>query len=460
VTEGPPRAGADERRVDPVDPVGVHAGTRRRSHLVDLTPLRVSPAFARLWIGNALAGIGTFVTNTAVGLHIYDLTGSTFMVSLVAWFSLVPMVVAGLYGGAVADRFDRRTVALVASTVAWFSTVALATVAWVRFEQVWVFYVITTVNAVAATVASATRQAITPRLLPRTLLPQAAALLGISSGVMVTAGPGIAGVLVARAGYAWTYTVDVVLFVAGFFGLWTLPRIRPEGEGPVASGFRSVAEGLAHLKRAPNVRMSFVVDIIAMTFGQPIVLFPAVGAVVIGGGPITAGLLLASYAVGGILSSLGSGRITGLRWQGLAIRNAIVVYGLAIAGLGVVLAVTMLGGFSVASRDFADVNHTALAAAALCLVVAGGADNVSAIFRQAVLQAAVPDHLRGRTQGVFTVVVTGGPRLGQMFAGTLATLTATWVPPLVGGLLVALLVVVSVARVPSFRHYDALDPRP
>ncbi|MGO4602023.1 MFS transporter [Terrabacter sp. 2YAF2] len=449
MTDAPPGPGAPA----PID----HA---RRSHFVDLTPLRVSPAFARLWFGNTLAGIGTFVTNTAVGLHIYDLTRSTFMVSLVAWFSLLPMIVAGLYGGAIADRFDRRTVALSASTVAWASTVVLASITWAGAEVVWMFYVITTVNAVGATIASATRQAITPRLLPKEQLPKAAALLGISAGVMVTVGPGIAGVLVARAGYAWTYTVDVVLFVAGFFGLWTLPRIRPEGEHVAAGGFRSVVDGLTHLRRAPNVRMSFVVDIIAMTFGQPMVLFPAVGAIVIGGGSVTAGILLASFAVGGIVSSLGSGRVTGLRWQGLAIRNAIVSYGLAILGFGVVLAVTEIGGHAVASSDFGAVNRSALALAALCLAVAGGSDNISAIFRQSILQSAVPDHLRGRTQGVFTVVVTGGPRLGQMFAGTLATLTATWVPPVVGGVLVVVLVLVTVARVPSFRHYDALDPRP
>ena len=124
------------------------------------------------------------------------------------------------------------------------------------------------------------------------------------------------------------------------------------------------------------------------------------------------------------------------------------------------LAVTELGGHAVQSMDFGDVNRWALALAALCLAVAGGSDNISAIFRQSILQTAVPDHLRGRTQGVFTVVVTGGPRLGQMFAGTLATLTATWVPPVVGGVLVVVLVLVTVARVPSFRDYDALDPRP
>lgn len=436
------------------------APDRRRSHLVDVTPLRASPAFARLWFGNTLAGVGTFVTSTAVGLHIYDLTSSSFMVSLVAWFALLPMIVAGLYGGAIADRFDRRSVALIASTVAWLATVSLALVAWAGPPPVWAFYVITTVQAVAATIASATRQAITPRLLPTHLLPKAAALMGISMGLMVTAGPALAGVLVARLGYAWTYTVDVALFFAGFFGLWTLPRIRPAHGRPQVGGLRSVVDGLSHLRRAPNVRMSFIVDIIAMTFGNPMVLFPAVGAIVIGGGSVTVGLLLAAFAVGGILSSLVSGRLTDLRWQGLAIRNAIVVYGLAILGFGVVLAWTVLGGHAVATRDFAEANHGSLLLAVLCLAIAGGADNVSAIFRQAILQTAVPDHLRGRTQGVFTVVVTGGPRLGQMFAGSLATLTATWVPSLVGGALVVVLVVVAVARVPGFRRYDALHPEP
>ncbi|WP_199921591.1 MFS transporter [Intrasporangium calvum] len=437
--------------------------TARRSHLVDISPLRASLPFARLWAGNTLAGIGAQVTATAVALHIYDLTASTFMVSLVAWFALGPVIASGLYGGAVADRFDRRSVALIASVVAWASTVSLAAIAWAGVTTVWAFYVITTVNAVAATIASATRQAITPRLLPLHLLPQAAALTGISMGLMVTAGPGLAGVLVARVGYAWTYTVDVLLFVAGLFGLWTLPRIRPELDedgAPPASGLRAVVEGLAHLRTAPNVRMSFVVDIIAMTFGHPMVLFPAVGAVVIGGGPVTAGLLLAAFAAGGILSSLGSGRVTGARWQGRAIRNAIIVYGVAILGFGMVLAVVMVGGHAVSSRDFGDADRTALVAAVVCLAVAGGADNVSSIFRQSILQAAVPDRLRGRMQGIFTVVVTGGPRLGQMLAGSLATLTVTWVPPVVGGALVVGLVVLAVARVPSFRHYDALDPRP
>lgn len=435
--------------------------TARRSHLIDLSPLRASSAFARLWAGNTLAGVGAVMTTTAVGLHIYDLTASTFMVSLVAWFALLPMIAAGLYGGAIADRFDRRAVALSASVVAWLSTVALAVVAWANHEVVWVFYVITTVNAVAATIASATRQAITPRLLPLSMLPQAAALNGISMGFMVTIGPAAAGVLVARVGYPWTYTADVLLFVFGFLGLWTLPRIRPEGhEGAPVGGLASVREGLAYLRRAPNIRMSFVVDIIAMTFGQPIVLFPAIGATIIGGGAVTVGLMTASFAVGSILSSLVSGRLTGTRRQGRAIRAAITSYGAGVLGLGIVLAVTTLGGFIVESKDFADVNAPALVASCLCLALSGASDNVSSIFRTTILQAAVPDHMRGRTQGIFTVVVSGGPRVGQMFAGSLAALTVTWLPPLIGGALVIVLVWLAVARVRSFRDYDAFDPQP
>ncbi|MDN5789672.1 MAG: MFS transporter [Micrococcales bacterium] len=421
--------------------------------------MQASPPFARLWVGNTLAGIGAIMTTTAVALHIYDLTGSTFMVSLVAWFGLLPMIAAGLYGGAIADHIDRRTVAIVASLVAWASTVALAGVAWAGLAWVWPFYVITTVNAVAATIASATRQAIIPRLVPVTLLPQAAALNGISTGLMVTVGPAVAGLLVARVGYPWTYTADVLLFVAGFFGLWTLPRIRPEA-GTTPHGLQSVRDGLAYLRRSPNIRMSFIVDIIAMTFGQPIVLFPAIGATILGGGAVTVGILTASYAVGTILSSLVSGRITQLRWQGRVIRSAIVSYGLSMLGLGLVLAFVVLGGHASHSTDFADVLWPGLLASCGFLVLSGAADNVSAIFRMTILQAAVPDAIRGRIQGVFTVVVTGGPRLGQMFAGTLAALTVTWMPTVIGAVLVVVLVILAVARTPSFRDYDARNPQP
>lgn len=431
-----------------------------RSHLIDLTPFRVSPAFARLWTGNTLAGIGTMVTGVAISLHIYALTQSTFAVSLVAWFSIVPMMLAGLYGGAIADRFDRRIVAIAASFVAWVSTLALLAATWLGWTVPALLYVVATINAVAGTIASAARGAIVPRLVPQELLAKASAIGGVGMGLVVTVGPGLAGVLVAQGGFHWTYAVDLGLFFAGFFGLLTLPPIRPDGAHKDVSPLRSVADGLAFLRGAPNVRTSFVVDIIAMTFGQPLVVFPAVCALLLGGGPVTVGLLTASFAVGAILSSLVSGRLTSIRAQGRAIRTAIIAYGAAIAALGIVLAWVALSGTAVASNDLTTVHGAGLVASCVCMAAAGGADNISSIFRQAILQAAVPDALRGRIQGIFIAVVTGGPRVGQMFAGTLATVTTLWMPALAGGLLVILGVIVAVARVPSFRDYDSHDPRP
>nr|WP_176980882.1 MFS transporter [Microbacterium humi] len=428
----------------------------RTGVFADLTPLRQSPAFARLWGGNAIAGIGSQMTIVAVGLHIYDLTQSTFAVSMVALFALVPMLVFGLYGGMLADTFDRRTVALVAAIVAWISTAGLAALAWAHVDVTWPFYLVMTVNTVAATVLGTTRQAILPRLLPLELLPAASALTGISAGVMVTVGPALAGVLVAGVGVQWTFTTDVVLFTFAFAGIASLPHLEPEGDVREA-GLRSIVDGLRFLRTAPNIRMSFIVDIVAMTFGQPRALFPAVGALLLGGGAITVGVLTAGVAIGAFITSVFSGRLGGVRLQGLAIRNAISVFALATLGFGIVLLWTTLTG-GVASE--ADVNWPALILAFLCMVVAGGADNVSSIFRMTLLQASAPDAMRGRIQGVFTVVVTGGPRIGDLYAGAFTALAALWAPPLVGGILIVILVWLLVRTHPRFAAYDALDPQP
>ncbi|MCU1583434.1 MAG: transporter [Microbacteriaceae bacterium] len=428
----------------------------RRSHLIDLSPLRESPAFARLWAGGAISGIGGQMTIVAVGLHIYQITHSTFAVSLVGAFALVPMVIFGLYGGMLADAFDRRVVLFVAAVVAWASTITLATIAWLGVEIVWPFYLLTTLTAVAATVIGAVRSAVPPRLLPRRLLPAASALGGISVGIMITVGPALAGVLVASVGFAWTYTIDVILFLSAFLGILSLPRLSPEGEVQ-RPGLESLRYGLAFLKRAPNIRMTFIADIIAMTFGQPRVLFPAVGAVALGGGAVTVGILTAAGAVGALLSSLFSGRLGGLRRHGKAITAAIVVYGVFIAGFGIVLAVT---SFWHLAKPVVHADFIAIVISAVLLAGAGAADNISSIFRQTMLQTAVPDNMRGRLQGVFTVVVTGGPRMGDIYVGIVASVGALWLPPLLGGVVIILLLVFLVRVQRGFLRYDSLDPMP
>lgn len=435
------------------------SGEGRRSHFIDLTPFRTSPAFARMWIGGAITGLGGQLTIVAVMLHVFALTESTFAVAMVAVFGLVPMILAGLYGGMLADAVDRRLVALVAACITWGSTLTLAAVAWIGIETVWPLYLLTTINAAANAVVGTARQAIVPRLLPRELLPAAAALGGVSVGLMVTVGPALAGVLVAVAGFQWTYSIDALLHVAAFLGLWTLPAVLPEGERH-RPGLRSLVDGWKFLRVAPNIRLQFLLDICAMTFGQPMALFPAIGMLVLGGGPVTVGVLTASIAVGALLSSVFSGRVGAVRWQGIGIQRAIAAYGLCIALFGVVLMIAEFGRTAATDGSAAPPDFTLILLACVALAAAGAADNFSAIFRSTMMQAAVPDEMRGRLQGIFVIVVTGGPRLGALYAGALSTIAALWFPPLLGGLVIIGLCAVLVRLNPRFREYDALNPVP
>lgn len=430
-----------------------------RDSFLDLRPFRHSPAFTRMWIGSTLAGLGGQLTIVAVMLHMFDLTRSTFAVAMIAVAGLLPMVVAGLYGGMLADAFDRRRVALVAASVTFASTLLLAVLAWGQLETVWWLYALSIVNSAANSIVMAARQSIVPRLLPRELLPAASALGGITMGIMVMGGPALAGVLVAFTGYAWTYSIDVVLMLANFLGLLTLPAILPEGT-IVRPGWASLRDGWRFLRRASNIRLQFILDIIAMTFGQPIALFPAIGAILLGGGAITTGLLTASIAAGAFLSSVFSGPVGRVRRQGLGIERAIMAYGAAVAVFGLALGLGALGAFAPPVVDERHANVAVIALAMLALAGAGAADNISSIFRNTMVQAAVPDAIRGRLQGIFIVVVAGGPRLGSLYAGTLATVSALWFPPLLGGLVIIVLVASLVRLSPRFRAYDALEPTP
>jgi MFS family permease len=450
VTERPEAEQADRRRRVP---------RLRREHFIDLRPFAASPAFTRMWLGSTLSGLGGQLTVVAMMLQMYELTHSTFAVAMIAVTGLVPMIAAGLYGGMLADAFDRRRIALIAASVTFASTALLAVITWGQWESVAWLYVLSVVTSSANTIVQASRQAIVPRLIPRDLLPAASALNGITVGIMVMVGPALAGILVAFTGYAWTYTIDVLLMFSLFFGLWTLPSVLPEGE-IVRPGLESLKDGWRFLKRAGNIRLQFILDIIAMTFGQPLALFPAIGALLLGGGPITTGVLTASVAAGAFVSSLFSGPVSRVRHHGRGIERAIIVYGAAIAAFGLVLVAAALGWFAPPTVDAASPNIVLIVAAVLTMVLAGGADNVSSIFRGTMMQAAVPDAVRGRLQGVFIVVVAGGPRLGALYAGTLATFTALWFPPLLGGFVIMGLVGVLVRLSPGFRTYDAAHPVP
>ncbi|WP_026875171.1 MFS transporter [Jiangella gansuensis] len=427
-----------------------------RRLLLDLTPLRVSVPYRRLWIGISLSGIGTHLTTVAVGLQVYDLTGSTFNVGLVGLFALGPLVVLGLYGGSIVDAHDRRRVVLVTSSGLLAVAVAFAVQAWSDAGQVWLLYVLVAAQNGFFAVNSPARTAIIPRLLPTHLLPAANALASMSTNLGLTIGPLLAGVLIDQVGYGWTYSIEAVLLVVAFTTLVSLPPLPPEGRIRRA-GLTSVLEGLSYLRTRPNVRMTFLVDMAAMILAMPRVLFPAIAATLLGGGSTTVGILVAGMATGSVLAGLFSGPLGHVRRQGRAVLVAVVGWGLAVTAFGVVLLLTPTDG---AVSGDGGAAHWALWPAVFCMALAGAADTVSAVFRMTILQAATPDEMRGRLQGVFIVVVAGGPRLGDLVLGSMAEISSEALAAVAGGLLCIAVVVALALTQRRFARYDALDPTP
>jgi ENTS family enterobactin (siderophore) exporter len=405
-----------------------------------------------MWVGVSLSGIGTQLTTVAVGLQVYDLTGSTFRVGLVGLFAVVPLISLGLYGGSIVDAHDRRKVVLVTSTGLLVVAAGFATQAWLEVGDVWLLYGLVAVQSGFFAVNTPARTSVIPRLLPPHLLPAANALSGLSSGVGFTLGPLLAGLLVGWWGYGGAYTAQVLLLAVALVTLFALPPLPPEGTVRRA-GLGSVLEGLRYLRTRPNLRMTFFVDLAAMVLAMPRVLFPAIGAAVIGGGPTTVGLLVAGIAAGSTLAGLLSGPLGHVRRQGLAVLLAVVGWGLAITGFGVVVAVSPGPAASGAA-------HWSLWPAVGCLVLAGAADAVSAVFRMTILQAATPDHMRGRLQGVFIVVVAGGPHLGDLVLGTAAQVGGEAPAAVAGGLACVVVVAALGFGQPRFARYDAREPTP
>lgn len=421
---------------------------RLRGVLPDLTPFRESPAFFRLWAGNLVSGIGSQMTIVAVSLEIYKITQSTFMVGLTGLFTLVPSLVVGLYGGSWVDKYDRRKIALISATVVWLSTALIAIHAWAGLEWVWILYVLSGINAAGFAVLFTAKNAITPRILRPETMPAALALTGILMGSMVTVGPALAGILVARVGYAWTYTVDVVLFCTMFFGLVTLPAIAPATKVTTA-GFKSVVEGFKYLRTAPPLMMGFVLDLAAMTFGSPRVLFPALGALVLGGGAATVGWLTAAGALGTLACGIFSGKLSHFYRHGRAVVISVAVYAVIIGLLGVVILAAQLTGGAVHGP-----RAPWLIAAFVLLFLAGAADNVSMIYRNTIATVGVPDHVRGRIQGMYIVSVNAGPRMGDLYAGALAAV-ALWFPPILGLALTVLVIYLALRMYPEYLKFHA-----
>ena len=402
---------------------------------VDIAPLRASRDLRLLVLGEFLTGLGTQAALVALPYQLYTQTGSAFLTGLLGGIELVPLIAAGLYGGAIADRMDRRRLLLVVQIGLVACAGSLAAGALAGEPPVWLLYVLGGLLAGFGSIEGVTRTAIVPNLVAPEHLRGAIALTFGLYQLTAVVGPAAGGLLIAAGGVKVAYLVDAVSCLAMAAAVYRMAPQPPHGEHADGAGiWQSIAEGLRFVRGNQALKGSFAIDLFAMTFGMPRALFPVLALSVYGAGAAGTGALYAAVSAGATIAALTTGWLTHARRLGRIVIYAVSVWGLAIAAVGLV---------------------SSLWPAAVCLFVAGAADSVSAVCRSTINQTVTPDALRGRMSSVFMLVVTSGPRLGDLESGVVASATTARFAVGSGGLACLGGVVVVLFAFPALLRYDA-----
>ena len=398
---------------------------------VDFSPLRDYPHYRRLWFGQAVTFVGSEMALVALPYQVWQLTHSTLVLGLFSLTELVPLLTLTLAGGAVADAIDRRRMVLITETLQALGVAGLLVNAALPHPSIVVVFVFATVVAGCFSAGVGAMRSIPQRLIPEEVFAQAGALDSIYYGLGGVAGPPLAGVLIATTGLATVYAIGMASFTATVVALWGLPPMPPHPDAD-RPGIRSIVEGFRFVSREKVILGFFLVDTNAMVFGMPLGLFPAIAARF--GNATYLGALYAAPAAGALIAGLGSGWVSYVRRQGLVVVAAASLWGVAITG------------FAFADRFWL----------ALVLVgLAGLADQVSAIFRNAMLLALTPDRLLGRVRGIEFMQVASAPSLGNLEAGVVASLTSIRTSVASGGLLCVTGTLASAVAFPVLLRYEA-----
>lgn len=411
----------------------------------DTRPLRV-PAFRRLWLANIVTVIGAQLTVVAVPLQIYTITESSAYVGLTGLFGFVPLVLFGLYGGAVADAFDKRKVLLVTTVGLIVSTAGFWLLSVLDNQNVWLLLLNFSLQQAFFAVNQPTRTAVTRFILPLEQLPAGISLNMLLAQVGAIVGPLLAGALLPFMSFAWLYAIDAISMLTTFIAVYLLPKIPSKMEPGSKAGAASVIQGLKYLWGAPIILIAMLLDVIAMTFGMPRALYPEISHVNFGEpeGGIMLSMMYSAIAIGAVLGGLTTGWLSRVVQQGKVVVWMILGWGGAIvlAGVGVVMsngAVTYWAWLVIVG-----------------LVLGGVADMFSMVARNAIVQQNVTDELQGRIQGVYIVVVVGGPRLADVLHGAAAEwMSAGWVV-IWGGIAVLIGTLICLLFVPQFWRFRAV----
>jgi MFS family permease len=398
---------------------------------MDLGPLRRHRDFRWLYSAQFVSFLGTMVTYVALPYQMFELSHSSLSVGLLGMAELVPLLLTAFVGGALADAVDRRRLVLITEVGLGLGSGALALAALSGRPPVWVLYAVAAVMSGLNGLQRPSLEALAPRLVDLDEIPSMGALAMLRGSVGMIAGPALGGALLASTGLAPTYLFDVLTFVFSFFAIRTIRAVPPPVSGEAPS-LRSVLEGFRYARSRQELIGTYVVDFVAMVFGMPLALFPALAET--RGGPRALGLLYAAPACGALVTSLTSRWTSRVHRHGLAVMLAATVWGLAIVGFG----------FS-----------AGLAPAFLFLAFAGSADALSGMFRMTLWNQTIPDNLRGRLAGIEMVSYMSGPLLGNVEAGMIAAAFSVKVSVVSGGVLCVAGVLLCAAMLPRFVAYDA-----
>lgn len=403
-----------------------------RSLAIDISPLRESVPYRALWLGQIVSLLGTQMRYVAVAYQIFQLTNSTVAVGLIGLVEVVPLIVFSIIGGAVADRVDRRTLIAYAQVGSMLVAGGLVLVGGSSDPSVFLIYLLTGMASAVNGFDRPARTAMVPQLVGPGKLSAAMALRQVVFQTTQIAGPALAGLLLATVDIAWVYGIDAITYVAALVALRWVPRVVPERDEDL-SPFDSIRQGLRFSFRTPLLLSIFSIDLVAMIFGMPRAVFPALAERTFHAGAGALGLLYAATSTGALVAALASGWVTRITRQGRAVLLSVTAWGVTITLAGLSLWSFWLTLFF--------------------LALAGAADVFSAVFRGTMLQEATPDALRGRVSAVNIMVVTGGPRLGDVEAGLVAGLVGAGPSVVVGGVACLAGTAVIAGLFPNLRSY-------
>jgi MFS family permease len=395
---------------------------------MDLRPLRHRD-YRLLFFAQVVSAMGTMVTYAALPYHMYQLTRSSLAVGLLGLFELIALLSTAFIGGALADAMDRRRMGLATDVALAAGSATLALLA-ATTAAPWMLYLVAAWMSALAALQRPSLRALVPLFLAHDEMTAAAALQMVSGSVAQIGGPALGGLVIARWGLSDAYLLDVLSYAVAF-GLLAALRPTPPGEHAERASLARVLEGFRYARSRQELVGTYVVDFVAMVFGMPLALFPALSDRF--GGAEALGVLYAAPAIGALIAGVTSGWTHRVHRHGRAVIVAAVVWGIAIVAFG-------LAGH--------------LWPAVVCLAIAGGADAVSGMFRLTIWNQTIPRELRGRLASIEMVSYASGPQLGQVEAGLVAAMVGVTASVVSGGVLCVIGVIACGLALPGFARYD------